>query len=138
MQHEPHPITRAEFARRAGRGRSRITEAAAPGGLLRPACLPGGLVDAAHPAAQAWAARRGINLAALLEPMPLEALLVDAAKTFAARVGEAIQNGDVDPNAVALVLDALGSLLVDAKRKLTAVTAPAATGGPPEAKPPAA
>lgn len=64
--HVPHPIGRAEFARRARRGRSRITEACKPGGPLERACLPDGTIDAASPAAVAWAEARGIEPASLL------------------------------------------------------------------------
>jgi hypothetical protein len=48
--HQPHPITRAELARRAGKARSTITELCTT--LLAPCCLPGGRLDAAHPAMQ--------------------------------------------------------------------------------------
>jgi len=57
----PCPITRAEFARRAGRGRSRITEDCRRGGLLAPACLLGGEIDVRHPAVAAWAATRKVD-----------------------------------------------------------------------------
>jgi hypothetical protein len=60
---EPNPISRAELARRAGKSRSRVTEDCRT--LLRSACLVGGEVDLAHPAVAEWAARRGIELAAL-------------------------------------------------------------------------
>lgn len=65
-QHKPHPVTRAEFARRAGKGRSTVTEACA--GPLAPASLPGGRIDARHPAVVEWATARGIDPAVLLGP----------------------------------------------------------------------
>lgn len=65
-KHKPHPVTRAEFARRAGRGRSRITEDCA--GALKPACLAGGFIDAAHPAALAWCEKRKVDPAKLVAP----------------------------------------------------------------------
>lgn len=69
--HRPHPVSRAEFARRAGRGASSITEACVR--PLRAACLPGGRIDAAHPATLAWALKRGIEPASLLDPVPVAA-----------------------------------------------------------------
>jgi len=123
MTHQTHPISRAEFARRAGRGRSRITEACGPGGALEAACLDGGRLDASHPAALAWAERRGIPLPALLEPSAppsLEDLLTDAAELFARRVAAAVRSGDVEPQALVVVLDLLGSLLTDTRRRLVA------------------
>jgi hypothetical protein len=65
-RYKPHPLTRAEFARRAARGRSRITEACE--GPLKPASLAGGFIDAAHPAVAAWCAKRKIDHAKLLAP----------------------------------------------------------------------
>lgn len=62
-----HPLTKAEFARRAGRSRSTITEACQ--GPLAPACMPRGRIDAAHPAVQRWAADRGINPTALVDDL---------------------------------------------------------------------
>lgn len=53
-------ISRAELARRSGRSRSTITEACA--GPLAAACLPGGRIDVAHPAVEAWATARGVSL----------------------------------------------------------------------------
>lgn len=63
--HTPHPVTRSAFARRAGRKPSSVTEACQ--GPLLAACLPGGRIDAAHGAAVAWATKRGIDPAALLD-----------------------------------------------------------------------
>lgn len=63
-----HPLTRSEFGRRVGRKPASITEACA--GPLKAACLPNGRIDAAHPAAVAWAKKRGVALAALLRPAP--------------------------------------------------------------------
>lgn len=60
----PHPISRAEYARRVGRVRSAIT--AACDGPLAGACLDGGRINAAHPAAVAYAAKRGVSLERLL------------------------------------------------------------------------
>jgi hypothetical protein len=90
QRHRPHPVTRAEFARRCGRARSSITEACSVS--LAAACLAGGRLDAAHPEAVAWAAARGIGAAQLLRdapsdrspPLPLpDLLLVETAVTFA-------------------------------------------------------
>ena len=128
--HIPHPVTRSEFARRARRGRSRITEATAPRGPLERACLPGGLLDAAHPAVLTWCAKRKIDHSALLDPgavatpASFEAMLTDAAETFADRIAAAVRTGDVEPRALVLVLDVVGRLLADAKRKLVAAAAP--------------
>jgi hypothetical protein len=65
--HRPHPLTRAELARRAGRGRSRITEDCA--GALKAACLAGGFVDVAHPSVVAWCEKRKLDHAKLLAPV---------------------------------------------------------------------
>lgn len=61
----PCPITRAELARRAGRGRSRITHDCRKGGPLEAASLLGGEIDVRHPAVAAWATARGIDLSRL-------------------------------------------------------------------------
>jgi hypothetical protein len=66
---KPIPMSRAEFGRRVGRGRSSVTEACA--GALAAACLPGGRIDAAHPGAAAWCAKRGIDPRVLRELGPL-------------------------------------------------------------------
>lgn len=66
-QRRPHPVRKAEFARRAGRGRSTITEACRDGGPLRGAVLDRGHIDASHPAVAAWATERGIDPEALLD-----------------------------------------------------------------------
>ncbi len=63
----PHPVTRSEFARRTGRKPSSVTEACQ--GPLLAACMPGGRINAVHPAAVAWAAKRGIDPSALLDPV---------------------------------------------------------------------
>lgn len=63
------PISRSEFARRAGRAPASITEACRVGGPLEAACLPGGRLDAISPAAVAWATKRGIDPASLLDPV---------------------------------------------------------------------
>src|SRR5689334_19224612 len=64
--HRPFPVSRADVARWSGRARATITEACA--GPLAAACLPGGRVDAAHPAVARWALARGLDLASLLAP----------------------------------------------------------------------
>lgn len=56
--HIPAPISRAAFARLSGRARSTVTEACT--GVLAAACLPGGRIDRAHPAARAYLAARGL------------------------------------------------------------------------------
>lgn len=61
---KPHPISRAEYARRVGRARSAIT--AACNGPLAAACLDGARINAAHPAAVAFAAKRGVSVDRLL------------------------------------------------------------------------
>lgn len=65
----PRPVTRSEFARRADRAPASITEACRIGGPLEPACLPGGRLDARHAATVAWARKRGIDPASLLDPV---------------------------------------------------------------------
>lgn len=64
--HKPHPVSRAEFARRSGRSRGAITQACA--GPLEAAQLPKGRLDAAHSAAVNWAKSRGIDPVQLLDP----------------------------------------------------------------------
>jgi hypothetical protein len=66
-KHRPHPLSRAEFGRRAGRARSSVTEACA--GPLAAACLSGGRIDAAHPDVAVWAGARGIDPAVLVSPL---------------------------------------------------------------------
>jgi hypothetical protein len=66
-KHRPHPLSRAEFARRAGRARSSVTEACA--GPLAAACLSAGRIDAAHPDVAVWARARGIDPAVLVSPL---------------------------------------------------------------------
>jgi hypothetical protein len=58
--HRPVPVSRAEFARIVGRGRSTITEACS--GPLAAAELPLRRIDLAHPAVVAWATARRIPL----------------------------------------------------------------------------
>lgn len=53
--HRPHPLTRAELARRVGRSRGAVTLALQ--GTLAAACLDGGRVDALHPDLVAFAAK---------------------------------------------------------------------------------
>lgn len=57
----PLPIRRAEFARRAGRSKGRITEACRPGGPLATACLLNGEIDVRHPSVAVWAKARGLD-----------------------------------------------------------------------------
>ncbi len=64
-KYREHLISRSAFAQHSGRTRSTITEACQ--GPLAPACR-GNRVDAAHPAAVAWARKRGIDPEQLLEP----------------------------------------------------------------------
>lgn len=53
--HRPHPLSRAELARRVNRSRAAITLALQ--GTLRAACLDGGRVDVMHPELLAFARR---------------------------------------------------------------------------------
>jgi hypothetical protein len=62
-----HPVSMAELARRASCSRSAVTRAARAG-ALSPALLPGELIDAAHPAVAAWAARLGLAASQVLDP----------------------------------------------------------------------
>jgi hypothetical protein len=62
----PHPLALIELARRSGKARSTITEAAQ--GPLRAAKLEDGRIDAAHPAVVKWAISRGLDPAKLLRP----------------------------------------------------------------------
>jgi hypothetical protein len=137
MTHTPHPVTRSDFARRAGRGRSRITESAAPGGALERACLPGGLLDAAHPVVMAWCAKRRIDPSRLLDhpaavssPASVEELLTDAAEGFGARVCAALSTGEIEPRALVLALDLVTRLLTETRRKVAAgLAVPVAVAG---------
>ena len=53
--HRPTPISKADLARRAGRSRSTVSGLCS--GRLAPAMLPGGRVDAGHPAVVEWASQ---------------------------------------------------------------------------------
>ena len=132
MTHDHHHLTRSEFARRAGRARSRISEACGPGGPLERAALDDRRIDAAHPAVLAWCARRDIDPSALLEPgtasppAQLEDLLADAAEAFASRVAATLKSGTVEPEALLRALELVGSLLTDTRRRVATQLAPPA------------
>jgi hypothetical protein len=74
-EYRQHPTRRTDFARRSGRSRSTISEACA--GPLAAACTPDGRIDAAHPAAVAWARERGIEPEQLLEETSRDMLRED-------------------------------------------------------------
>jgi hypothetical protein len=84
----PHPVARSEFARRAKRTPAAITQACQ--GPLKAACLPGGRIDASHPAVLAWAQKRKLDPASLLDPEPaVSGGRTRGRPTAAAKVAEA-------------------------------------------------
>lgn len=66
MSSDPHPVSRAELARRAGVSRSAITKACKK--RLADAVLPSGMVDVAHPTVVEWARARGLHPDQLRDP----------------------------------------------------------------------
>jgi len=130
MIHTQHPVTRAEFARRAGRARSRITEACGPDGALQAACLAGGSIDAAHPVVQAWAVARRIDPLALLEQSParepappsveelVRQLILETAQAIAAQTAAAVRGGAGAVELRALVHQLADDAFEDARRRL--------------------
>jgi hypothetical protein len=64
--HDPRPITKAAFSRAVGRSKSAISEALR--GPLKDALMRSGRVDAAHPAAVAYARRCGVGEVAVPAP----------------------------------------------------------------------
>src|SRR5688572_24342208 len=64
-------ISRSDFARLLGVGRSAVSKACRPGKRLHPACAKGG-VDELHTAAQAWLAERRPPLPPKPRPLPAD------------------------------------------------------------------
>lgn len=116
---EVHPLTFAEFARRCKRGRSRVSEALK--GPLAPAVMTGGRINAAHPAARAWAEERGISAAELLgvsavaaaAPAPAQSPLRPIAARVAPSASTAtlLSEHDVSPNDERLLQMTLGDVV---------------------------